>query len=211
MPLTHHEHGSIKGVFFDFDGTILDSFSSQFKAYQATFRRFKIQITKKEFLRNYSPNWLKTYEAFGLSEHLWKDADEYWLKEVARFPSRFFPRAKRMLLNLRKSYCVGLVTSGSKQRVFNDLRNNKASSLFDVIVTGDDVRRRKPHPEGLLKALKSLKIERNRAIYVGDAFEDLQMARAAHVHFVGIQSLFTTGLPSALPSVGDITKLFKKM
>ena len=135
MMFALHEHRNIKGVFFDLDGTILDSFSSQFKAYQATFRRFKIQITKKEFLRNYSPNWLKTYEAFGLPEHLWKDADRYWLKEVKRFPSRFFPQVKTVLLNLRKSYRVGLVTSGSKQRVLNDLRDNKASSLFDVMVT----------------------------------------------------------------------------
>ncbi len=211
MTLARREHGKITGVLFDFDGTILNSFSSQFKAYQATFRRFKIQITRNEFLRNYSPNWLKTYEAFGLSEHLWKDADRYWLKEVSRIPSRFFPRVKTMLLNLRKSYRVGLVTSGSKQRVLNDLRDNKASSLFDVIVTGDDVQRRKPHPEGLLKALESLNIESNQAIYVGDAFEDMQMARAAHVRFIGIQSLFATDLPSALPSVGDITKLLRKM
>lgn len=211
MTLPHHDHGSIKGVLFDFDGTILNSFSSQFKAYQATFRRFKIQITKSEFLRNYSPNWLKTYEAFGLPEHLWKDADRYWLKEVKRFPSRFFPQVKTVLLNLRKSYRVGLVTSGSKQRVLNDLRDNKASSLFDVIVTGDDVQRRKPHPEGLLKALESLNIESNQAIYVGDAIEDMQMARAAHVRFIGIQSHFTPDLPSALPSVGDITKLLRKM
>ena len=206
-----HEHGNIKGVFFDFDGTILNSFSSQFKAYQATFRRFKIQITKNEFLRNYSPNWLKTYEAFGLPQHLWKDADKYWLKEVSRIPSRFFPRAKTVLLNLRKSYRVGLVTSGSKQRVLNDLRENKASSLFDVIVTGDDVQKRKPHPEGLLKALESLNIESHQAIYVGDAFDDMQMARAAHVRFIGIRSLFTTNLPSALPNVGDLTKLLRKM
>jgi len=211
MTFALHERGNIKGVFFDFDGTILNSFSSQFKAYQATFRHFKIPITKNEFLRNYSPNWLKTYKAFGLPEHCWKEADEYWLKEIVRFPSRFFPRAKSILLNLRKSYRVGLVTSGSKQRVLNDLHNNQAISLFDVIVTGDDVQKKKPNPEGLLMALETMNTERNRAIYVGDAFEDLKMARAARVRFIGIQSHFTPDLPSALPSVGDITKLLRKM
>ena len=99
---------NVKGVFFDFDGTILNSFSSQFKAYQATFRRFKIQLTKSEFLRNYSPNWLKTYEAFGLPGECWQEADRLWLQEIVRFPSRFFPRAKTMLINLRKSYRLGL-------------------------------------------------------------------------------------------------------
>lgn len=201
---------SIKGICFDFDGTILDSFSSQFKAYQATFRRFKIHLTKNEFLRNYSPNWLKTYKAFGLPEECWQEADRVWLKEIVRFPSRFFPRAKTMLASLRKSYRVGLVTSGSKQRVLNDLRTNKASSLFDVVVTGDDVRKRKPHPEGLLMALESLKVECNQAIYVGDAVEDMKMARSAGVRFVGIQSLFTTKLRSALPRIGDLTSLIGK-
>ena len=31
--------------------------------------------------------------------------------------------------------------------------------LFDVIITGDDVNKPKPHPEGLLKALSLLGVE----------------------------------------------------
>jgi len=55
---------------------------------------------------------------------------------------------------------------------------------FDPVVTMDDVERRKPDPEGLLRIL-----ERYRACevyYIGDTVDDARCARAAKVPFIGI-------------------------
>ena len=75
---------NLKGLLFDLDGTLLDSFSAHFEAYRAMFERFDIQISKDSFLATYSPNWLHTYQAMGLPAELWATADAYWREAAAQ-------------------------------------------------------------------------------------------------------------------------------
>ena len=73
-----------------------------------------------------------------------------------------------------------------------DLATTGIGDLFQVIVTGTDISKPKPDPEGLLNALDKLGIQPEQARYVGDAREDCQMAGAAGVPFIGITSEFAT-------------------
>jgi phosphoglycolate phosphatase/pyrophosphatase PpaX len=50
---------------------------------------------------------------------------------------------------------------------------------FAVVVTEDDVREPKPHPEGLLAAAAALGLPPAEVAYVGDSTGDLQAGRAA--------------------------------
>lgn len=52
---------------------------------------------------------------------------------------------------------------------------------FDVVIADDDVANPKPHPEGILAALASLRVDPNDAIYVGDSPGDIEAAHAAGV------------------------------
>lgn len=61
--------------------------------------------------------------------------------------------------------------------------------LFDVIITGDDVIKPKPDPEGLLKALSLLKVESSEAIYIGDSDADIIAGLQANVYTIGVQWL----------------------
>jgi HAD superfamily hydrolase (TIGR01549 family) len=58
----------LKAVLFDLDGTLLDSFQLHYAAYQTMFAEFGIEMRRELFLNTYSPNWYRTYEAFGLAE-----------------------------------------------------------------------------------------------------------------------------------------------
>lgn len=55
---------------------------------------------------------------------------------------------------------------------------------FRTVITMDDVKRKKPHPDGLLKILR--RRDPARALYVGDNVDDALAARAAGVPFVAI-------------------------
>jgi phosphoglycolate phosphatase-like HAD superfamily hydrolase len=57
-------------------------------------------------------------------------------------------------------------------------------------VTGDDIRQPKPAPEGLEIAMQTLSVLPDEAVYVGDAYADFEMARAAGVSFYGVPSEF---------------------
>ena len=66
---------NINTLLFDLDGTLLDSFSIHLEIFKTTFAKFGIQLTKENFLSNYSPNWYKTYETLGLKKKDWVAAD----------------------------------------------------------------------------------------------------------------------------------------
>ena len=205
---------AVKGLLFDFDGTLLDSFSAHFAAYEHMFARFGRPVTKEELLAAYAPNWYETYEALGLPRAVWEQADAYWVEAVSEITARLFPGVKETLTHLAEDYTLGLVTSGSKPRVLADLEREGIAALFQVVVTGDDVEAPKPAPEGLIQALDALALRPREVIYVGDAPADYEMARALDVAFLGVTSAFVetretppyprvpsvTALPSLLPA-----------
>ena len=180
----------LKALLFDLDGTLLDSFSVHYQAYEAMFARFGVKITRETFLASYSPNWYFTYESMGLPRNSWDDANTYWLEEAAKRQADLFPGVREMLHRLSGSHSVGLVTSGSKARVMSDLERTGITPYFQVLVTGDDITEPKPSPEGLELALRRLGLQATEAVYVGDSNADYEMARAAGVSFLGVASAF---------------------
>jgi pyrophosphatase PpaX len=190
MSITDTIEQSYKAVLFDLDGTLLDSFPMHYVAYEAMFSRFGIAMSKELFLSTYSPNWYRTYEAFGLAEEHWEAANDLWLTEAARHTPLLFPGVAEVLAELRKSFSLGIVTSGSKSRVLRDLDHTGIATHFTTVITGDDISEPKPAPEGLEIAMRQLSISAIEAVYVGDAHADFEMARAAGVRFFGVPSDF---------------------
>ena len=58
--------------------------------------------------------------------------------------------------------------------------------FIDLIIWGEDVCHAKPHPEGILTAIRRLEIEPSSLLYVGDSTIDARAAQAAGVDFAGV-------------------------
>lgn len=181
---------SVKAVLFDLDGTLLDSFPMHYDVYETMFSQFGITMSKELFLSTYSPNWYRTYEAFGLAEEHWTVANDVWLSEAAKHSPELFPGVADLLAELSKTLSLGIVTSGSKSRVIQDLDRTGIATFFNTVITGDDIAQPKPSPEGLETAMRQLSVTASEVVYVGDAHADFEMARAADVRFFGVQSEF---------------------
>ena len=81
---------------------------------------------------------------------------------------------------------LGIVTA--KRRLTVDLAFARLpiEQFFDVVVGGDETEEHKPHPAPLLLGLERLDARADEAAYVGDSPFDMQAARAAGVHAVGV-------------------------
>jgi len=72
------------------------------------------------------------------------------------------------------------------------LREFRLTTVFAARVCSGDTLRKKPHPEPLRLALRQLELDSSVCIYVGDAPQDVEMARRAGVRAIGVLGPFPT-------------------
>lgn len=183
---------AIRAVLFDWDGTLLDSYQADAYAYERMFQALGIGWTLRDLERHYSPDWYQVYRAACLPRARWDEADRLWRHYYRQRQPRLLPGARRVLRRLAASHTLGLVTSGDRRRVRRQLRRFGLSRLFDACVCHEDSRARKPHPAPLRAALRRLQLPPKVCAYVGDAPEDVEMARRAGLLVVGVLGPYPT-------------------
>jgi len=171
----------LRGVLFDWDGTLLNSYAADSAAYLAMFHSLGVQWGLADLEKHYSPNWYRVYRAAGIPRGKWDAADKVWREHYAKQAPKLLPGARRVLAALAKRHALGLVTSGDRDRVHRQLRAFRLWEHFAARVCSGDTRLRKPHPAPLRLALRHMRMRPEETVYVGDSPEDLQMARSAGV------------------------------
>jgi HAD superfamily hydrolase (TIGR01662 family) len=177
---------SIEYVFFDWDGTLLNSFEADANAYMQMFSALGMRWSIAELKRHYSPNWHHVYRAAHLPRAKWEEADRLWRVFYQKQQPKMQPGALRVLRTLHQRFKLAIVSSGSRSRVRRQLRERGVSAMFLVKVCSEDAPRRKPHPAPLRMALDKLRAPQQTSVYIGDAPEDVEMAHRAGVRAVGV-------------------------
>jgi phosphoglycolate phosphatase len=183
----------VEGVLFDWDGTLIDSYHADTSAYLAMFEEMGIPWGVEELEKNYSPNWYHVYRLAGLPRKRWDEADRVWRAHYAKHRPKLIEGARQVLDRLRGRHSLGLVTSGDRGRVTRQLREFRLTRIFTARVCQGDTRLKKPHPAPLRLALHQMKLYASACVYVGDAPQDVEMARRAGVHAIGVLGPFPTG------------------
>jgi HAD superfamily hydrolase (TIGR01509 family) len=178
--------GPLRAVLFDWDGTLLDSYHADGQAYLQMFRALDIPWGLPELERHYSPDWHNVYRAAGIPQERWAEADRLWRVSYRDQRPVLQHGTNQVVHLLARKYRLGLVTSGSGVRVRTQLCAFGLAGLFEVLIFGDRVPRRKPHPVALRLAVQSMGVEPAACVYVGDAPEDVAMARRAGMAAVGV-------------------------
>jgi len=194
----------ITTLLFDWDGTIVDSAHLGLQAFQKAFAELGEPFPLEIYESTYSPNWYATYEALGLPKDKWQRADQLWLVHYGDQLAELIEGVGDTLLGFhRAGYKLGVVSSGSHNRVCREIEASQLTDVFSVVICNDQVANRKPHPEGLEKALQSISSRNNETAYVGDSPEDIQMGKAARVMTVGVKGSYPSNsrILSAEPDI----------
>jgi HAD superfamily hydrolase (TIGR01509 family) len=177
---------AIDHIFFDWDGTLLNSFEADANAYAFMFDALGMDWSVDELKRHYSPNWHLVYRAAGIPRARWDEADGLWRKFYQKQLPKMQPGAMNVLRMLDRRFKLALVSSGSRTRVRKQLRAHNVSAMFLTKVCCEDASRRKPHPAPLRMALENLRARPEASVYIGDAPEDIEMAHRAGVRAIGV-------------------------
>ncbi len=181
----------VKVISYDCDGVLIDSCLANEAYYNHILDHFGLPALHGDQI-----NLVQTATAQEVIDvlfratHLTDEAQQY---QAALSNDQFLPlvRAERgaadALRQLRKVYRTGVVTNRGKS-LPAVLRHAGLQGLFDLVVSGLDVQKPKPDPEGLLMVLNHFSVPPESMLYVGDSEIDKMLCDNAGVAFVAYKN-----------------------
>lgn len=193
----------IKACILDMDGVIVDTEPIQLEAFRLFLNDHEIHVSK-EFLRSlvgYSiqDNMTDIKEQFFNSKTFdirsaITRRNKIYLQLISQQQLEPLPGVmKLILLCQQKNIKLALASSSDQQQVdtiMNRLIEN-FRSVFDAVVTGDDVLNKKPAPDIYLRAAERLNLPPNSCLAFEDSRAGVESARAAGVICFAIRNQYT--------------------
>jgi len=196
-------------LFFDLDGVILDSMPYHAKAWIEVFSQFGLKFEEREIYLHEGAIELDTAKGMFLKKGInptteffkkvFKIQKEIFKKRYAKLVKPF-PEVPVLLENLKKEKKKLALVTSSHSEIFNEVFPKELIPYFSVIITGDKIERRKPHPDPYLKALEIFEIKNDKALVVENSPAGVMSAKGANLFCVGI----TTTLSEEHLSLADL-------
>jgi HAD superfamily hydrolase (TIGR01509 family) len=142
-----------RAILLDLDGTLADSLGVMRHAYRAFLTQLGAQPSDAEFDAMNGPPLAEVVRRLKAAHALQGDEAallERYFDIIDRAYAAVLPAqgSQGLLQKARANNCrVGVVTSNSAQRTGDWLRAAGLAHLVDFIVSGDEVKQGKPHPE----------------------------------------------------------------
>lgn len=176
--------GRIRAVLYDFDGTLADSTDLIMRCYRHTMATHLGEVPPDEdWLSGFGMTLESQLARFAHDEAMaaaMLDTYRDYQNGIHDKLLRPFPGAAETVAELdRRGYRLAIVTSKHRRAAMRGMELCGIVSHFDAIVTPEDVREPKPHPEPVLFALEKLGVRPEEAIFVGDSPHDIASGRAA--------------------------------
>lgn len=183
----------MKAIIFDFDGTLANTLPICYFAFQRVFKEFdNKELSSEEIEAMFGPSETGIIRANLVNSNK-EQAIELYYKNYLECHSNLVKHNVDIdeMIKLLKDNGIklGIVTGKARRSLDISLKALQMDHLFDAIITGDDVIKPKPHPEGIIKALSLLGVQNHEAMFIGDSDADIQAGSAANVHTVGVRWL----------------------
>jgi len=184
---------TIKGFFFDLDGTLVNTYEADFLAYRDAIAEVTgVLIDAESFARTHGQ------EAKQKLDYLTPGVSDDQVASVRAAKKRHYPKYIHLthgnstlvafLKEMSQTHVTAIVTTAKQQNAELVLEAHGLKDVFDVAVYGDQVSHPKPHPEGYLAALRSSGLHANEVIVFEDSQTGLDAAHAAGLATIQIRS-----------------------
>ncbi|HKJ95557.1 MAG TPA: HAD family phosphatase [Gammaproteobacteria bacterium] len=175
---------TIKAVFFDHDGTLVDSETTHLRIWQEVLQPYGVTVTQEHYERHYA-GMTPEGNAADMARRFGLDVDPALLVErketltrehVVREPFPLMPGALESIRQLKDSGLrLAVVTGARRYGVDATVRGHALAEHFQTVVSADEVPRSKPAPDCYRLALQHLNVGPEECV----AFEDTEHGLAA--------------------------------
>ena len=187
-----------RAVIFDLDGVLADSepwwneidaklLAEHGVAYRGEHHRNVLGVNYRLAIEFYKKTFGLSVPTEEMMRRRGEIATEFFANRVDLFPS-----TKQVLQELREMnppIRLGLATSSVSASARPFLDRHKLTPLFEVIVTGEEVERGKPHPDIYLRAAEKLDVATDACLVIEDSLSGIAAGKAANMRVAAIPDI----------------------
>jgi HAD superfamily hydrolase (TIGR01509 family) len=184
------------GVIFDLDGVLIDSEALQYKAYSEVLARFGISVSLEEYAAHWiaagqGPEYVIRTHGLQMHPDELRALKQPVYHDILRREVALMPGAAAALTRLQPHFPLAVATNSNRQDVSFVIDRFDLQRFFTAVVTREDYRDAKPHPDAFLAAAKRLAVTPGACVVVEDAYRGVVAARRAGTAVVAIPNRFT--------------------
>ncbi len=187
-------------LLFDLDGTLVDSAPDLALALNRTLLDLAKPQYEEQVIRRWVGTGAKVLIEHALSASLKKgeklnsalvnDALAIFLKHYKNClsdHSTLYQDVKKSLIILKTlGYRLAIITNKNTAFTQPILQDLGIVDLFELLISGDTLAQKKPHPAQLHYALAQLNASAEQCVMIGDSKNDILAAKAANIDCVGL-------------------------
>lgn len=182
----------IKGIIFDFDGTIIDTETAWYTAFNEAYAQYGVELTLQQYstcigtsLNSFNPyEYLMTDLKLAIDKEEFKQAVKQRHSELMELET-IRPGIQHYLESAKAAGLrIGLASSSSQEWVEKYLQQLDIAQYFECVRTADHVTNVKPDPELYNQTLACLGIEPSEAVAIEDSPNGLKAAAAAGIRCI---------------------------
>jgi HAD superfamily hydrolase (TIGR01509 family) len=184
---------SFRAVIFDLDGVLADSepWWNEIDAqllreygvtYYGEYHRDVLGVSYRLAVDFYKKAFCLSAPTEGLMRRRGEIAAEFFANRVGLFPSTRAVLEELLQMNLHLAVATSSVSASA--RPFLD--RHKLTTFFNVILTGDEIERGKPHPDIYLCVAEKLDVPSDECLVIEDALSGIAAAKAAGMRVAAI-------------------------
>ena len=182
-----------KAVIWDMDGVIADTAPYHLKAWQQVFRKRGVNFTEEDFKRNFGQrNDTIIRNTLGLStsqseiEAIANEKENIY-RNIVKDKIRPLPGAVNLIKSLAENgFKMALASSAPIENIQLITTRLDINHYFQAIVSGREVTKGKPSPQGFLLAAQRLGVEPKQCIVIEDAVAGVSAAKKAGMRCLAI-------------------------
>lgn len=189
-------------VFFDMDGTLIDTAAANYAAYAAALQSHEIVIEPADFYRlatgrhwrDFLPDILEASNGVADPQCIADLKQKIYPQMLGK--TRLNDRLAGLARIIRQTIPIGLVTTASPLSVEALLNAHGLKGFFNTLVTGHDVSAHKPAPDAYLLAAKRLNVRPEMCFVFEDSDAGQKAAESAGMTVARV-TMDCTRLPGA--------------
>jgi len=205
----------IRALAFDLDGTLVDSAPGLAEAIDRTLNDLNLPLAGLERVSTWIGNGADIMMSRAMTYALGREPQPHEQHDArALFDNHYadtvdsgstlFPQVKQTLAALQATGLpLAIVTNKPTPFVAPLLQSLGIAEAFSLIIGGDDVPVKKPHPAAIFLVLGTFGVLPDQLLFVGDSRNDIQAAQAAGVPNIGMTYGYNYGesIASSQPNV----------